>query len=85
MTQAKALFDAGELGRAVEELLREVNANPADTTRRTFLFEWLCFTGDWDRAEKQLDVIGHHTQAIQQQKGEGGQERDLLLPSRKGW
>ncbi len=61
MTQAKALFDAGELGRAVEELLREVKANPADTTRRTFLFELLCFTGDWDRAEKQLDVIGHQS------------------------
>jgi type VI secretion system protein ImpE len=59
MTQAKALLDAGKLGEAIEELTREVKAHPTDAARRTFLFEVLCFAGEWDRAEKQLDAIGH--------------------------
>ena len=67
MSQAKALFEAGRLDEAVEELLREVKANPNDISRRTFLFELSCFAGDWDRAERQLDVIGH-----QSEKAEAG-------------
>jgi len=31
--------------------------NPTDTRRRIFLFELLCFAGEYDRAEKQLDVL----------------------------
>src|SRR5262249_56600111 len=58
MATAKELFDAGQLRAAIEEVTREVKANPTDTARRTFLFELLCFAGEWDRAEKQLDVIG---------------------------
>jgi type VI secretion system protein ImpE len=58
MSQAKALLDAGQLGAAIEELTREVKANPTDTSRRIFLFELLCLAGDLDRAEKQLDVVG---------------------------
>lgn len=61
MSQARELFKAGDLTGAVEELTREVKANPGDTSLRTFLFELLCLTGDWDRAEKQLDVIGHQS------------------------
>jgi type VI secretion system protein ImpE len=59
VSQAKALFDEGRLGPAIEELTRGVKADPSDTGLRTFLFELLCFAGDWDRAERQLDVIGH--------------------------
>lgn len=61
MTQAKGLFDAGKLGAAIEALLGEVKANPTDAPRRTFLFELLCFAGEWDRAERQLDVLGHQS------------------------
>ncbi|HYO62042.1 MAG TPA: type VI secretion system accessory protein TagJ [Pyrinomonadaceae bacterium] len=61
MSRAKELFDAGRLDEAVEELLREVKANPNDVARRTFLFELSCFAGDLDRAERQLDVIGHQS------------------------
>lgn len=61
MMQAKALFEAGELGVAIEDLTRAVQADPADAARRTFLFELLCFAGEWDRAEKQLDVLGQQT------------------------
>lgn len=61
MAQAKELFEAAKLEEAIEQLISEVKANPTDTSRRTFLFELLCFAGDWDRAEKQLDVIGHQS------------------------
>ena len=61
MATAKELFDAGELGAAIEELTREVKANPGDLWRRTFLFELLCFAGEFDRAERQLDVVGHQS------------------------
>lgn len=59
--QGKALFEAGEVGAAIEELTRAVQADPTDAAGRTFLFELLCFAGEWDRAEKQLDVIGQQT------------------------
>jgi type VI secretion system protein ImpE len=51
------LFRAGRLNEAVEALSAEVRDDPTDARRRTFLFELLCFAGQWDRAEKQLDVL----------------------------
>ena len=59
MAEPKALLDAGKLGAAIEEVTRQVKEHPADASHRTFLFELLCFAGEWDRAEKQLDAIGH--------------------------
>jgi len=38
-------------------LSAELRNNPSDTRRRTFLFELLCFSGEYDRAEKQLAVL----------------------------
>jgi type VI secretion system protein ImpE len=61
MIQTKALFEAGKLNEAIEELLSDVKANPSDPARRTFLFELSCFAGDLERAERQLDVIGHQS------------------------
>jgi type VI secretion system protein ImpE len=54
---ARALFQAGRLAEAIESLGAEVRSNPLDAQRRTFLFELLCFAGEFDRAEKQLDVL----------------------------
>lgn len=54
---AKELFQAGKLNEAIDALGAELRTNPADTQRRTFLFELLCFAGLYDRAEKQLDVL----------------------------
>jgi type VI secretion system protein ImpE len=54
---AKELFQAGKLGEAVQALGVELRANPADAKRRTFLFELLCFAGEYDRAERQLDIL----------------------------
>src|SRR5436190_22877226 len=59
MDKAKELFAAGKLNEAIEELVREVKANPNDGANRTFLFELSSLAGDWERVERQLDVIGH--------------------------
>ena len=61
MPTAKELLDAGKLTRAIEAATAEVKANPTDVARRTVLFELLCFAGEWDRAEKQIDVIGQQS------------------------
>jgi len=51
------LFQSGQLDEAVKALTAEVRDNPSDPKRRTFLFELLCFAGDYMRAEKQLEVL----------------------------
>src|SRR5262249_9390055 len=61
MASVKELLDANELNAAIEELLKEVKENPADIERRTLLFELACFAGDYDRAERQLAVIGNQS------------------------
>jgi type VI secretion system protein ImpE len=66
MATAQSLFAAGQLGAAIEALGVELRSNPTDAQRRTFLFELLTFSGDWPRAEKQLDVLaknGHMAEA----------------------
>jgi type VI secretion system protein ImpE len=54
---ARELFDAGRLSAAIEQLNQDVRAHPADTQLRTFLFEALCFAGDYARAGRQLDTL----------------------------
>ena len=51
------MYQAGELSDAIASLGAELRSNPTDASRRTFLFELLCFQGAYDRAEKQLDLI----------------------------
>ncbi len=53
------LFAAGKLHEAVAALSQELRAHPLDSGQRCFLVELLCFTGDWERADKQLDTLGH--------------------------
>ena len=55
--KARALFEAGRLDDAVASLGQELRDNPSDARGRTFLFELLCFAGEFERAEKQLDVL----------------------------
>jgi type VI secretion system protein ImpE len=59
MNDAKLNLDKGNLTAAVEGAINLVKSNPTDPRARTFLFELSCFSGDWERAEKQLEVIGH--------------------------
>ncbi len=54
---ARELFQAGKLREAIQAIAAEVRDNPTDARRRTFLFELLCFEGDYDRAEKHLHVL----------------------------
>ncbi len=54
---ALSLYKAGQLGEAIDALGDELKKQPLDTRRRTFLFELLCFAGEYDRAEKHLDIL----------------------------
>jgi type VI secretion system protein ImpE len=54
---SREMYQAGKLDEAVQALGSELRNDPTDTKRRTFLFELLCFTGEYDRAEKQLDIL----------------------------
>lgn len=54
---ARELYHAGKLGAAIQALGTELRDNPTDAKRRTFLFELLCFAGEYDRAQKHLDVL----------------------------
>jgi Protein of avirulence locus involved in temperature-dependent protein secretion len=58
MNEAKELYEAGNLKGAIEAVIQIVKSKPTDTQARTFLFELSLFSGDWERAERQLDAIG---------------------------
>ena len=51
------LLQAGKLPEAIQLLATEVRDRPDDARRRTFLFELLCFAGDYGRAEKHLSLL----------------------------
>lgn len=53
------LYQAGDLPGAVTAALETVRAKPADVGARGFLCELLAFSGDWERVDKQLDLLGH--------------------------
>ena len=62
---AKQLLDAGKVHNAEVALAAHLRDHPTDTGSRTFLFELLCFSGQYDRAEKQLGVLsqgGHQAE-----------------------
>jgi len=54
---AQDLLKAGKLSEAISALVSQLKDNPADQRSRTFLFELLCFAGDYDRADKQLNIL----------------------------
>jgi type VI secretion system protein ImpE len=54
---ARDHLQAGKLREAIQALGVELRDNPTDARRRTFLFELLCFAGEYDRAEKHLNVL----------------------------
>lgn len=55
--RAKELYRAGKLDEAIQALSAELRDNPTDAQRRTFLFELLCFAGEYDRADKHLNFL----------------------------
>ena len=60
---ALELFQSGRLQAAIQALGEEVRQAPLDSKRRIFLFELLCFAGEYDRAEKHLDIVAGSNQA----------------------
>jgi type VI secretion system protein ImpE len=56
--KAEDLFREGKLEDAIRLLGSELRDDPSNAQKRTFLFELLCFSGEYDRAEKQLDLLG---------------------------
>jgi type VI secretion system protein ImpE len=57
VANANDLYRAGKLDEAIQALGASLRDDPTDSQRRTFLFELLCFAGEYDRAEKQLEVL----------------------------
>lgn len=54
---AKQLLEAGKVQAAEAALSAHLRDHPTDVASRTFLFELLCFSGQYARAEKQLGVL----------------------------
>lgn len=54
---SKDLIKAGRLSEAREQLIKEVKSFPTDLDKRTFLFQVLAFCGEWDKAERHLELI----------------------------
>ncbi|THB68069.1 MAG: SciE type virulence protein [Gammaproteobacteria bacterium] len=57
MTTATEYYQNGDLENAITAIQSEIKANPAATSKRAFLVELLCFAGELDRADKQLDIV----------------------------
>ena len=55
---AGELFRSCRLKEAITAALEEVRNNPTDAGRRLFLSELLCFSGELQRADNQLDAVG---------------------------
>jgi len=56
---AKELFAAGQLAEAITAAAEDVKRHPADVARRALLSELLSFAGELERADVQLDAMGH--------------------------
>ena len=57
VAEADRLYREGRLRDAIDALNGALREDPTDLRARTFLFELLCFAGDFDRARAQLDGI----------------------------
>jgi type VI secretion system protein ImpE len=55
------LVRAGKLTEALAVMVADVRDHPADVRKRTFLFELLCFAGQYERAEKHLNLLAQAT------------------------
>jgi type VI secretion system protein ImpE len=62
---ASALFKAGKLQEAIAAQTQQVRDDPADQSKRLFLFELLAFAGDLDRARRQIDALNYEEPDLQ--------------------
>lgn len=58
------LYQAGRLKDAIAALNGELRSKPTDADRRVFLAELLCFDGNLERADVQLDTTGVQQPAV---------------------
>lgn len=56
---AREHYQLGQLQEAIAAATEDVRKRPADPAPRIFLSELLCFTGDLEKADRQLDVLAH--------------------------
>ena len=56
---AGELYKAGRLAEAIEAQVQEVKASPLDQSKRLFLFELLAFSGELDRARRQVEALNY--------------------------
>ncbi|MEZ5065015.1 MAG: type VI secretion system accessory protein TagJ [bacterium] len=61
---AQDFWREGRLAEAIEAQIGEVKANPLDVDRRYFLFALFAFSGNLERAAKQLDALGTSDQKL---------------------
>jgi type VI secretion system protein ImpE len=59
MSTAQEHYREGRLREALKAATDDVRQRPTDSRRRTFLCELLCLAGDLERADRQLDAVGH--------------------------
>jgi len=57
VTEAHDFFQSGQLSDAVTAATQAVRNHPSDIEARSVLSELLCFSGDMERADKQLDAV----------------------------
>jgi type VI secretion system protein ImpE len=55
----KQLIDAGKVREALDMLAAHLRNKPTDTEARSALFELLCFAGEFERAEKHLNLLAN--------------------------
>jgi type VI secretion system protein ImpE len=53
----KELIAEGRLSEARAQLTADVKATPSNTGKRTLLFQVLAFLGEWEKADRHLDMI----------------------------
>jgi type VI secretion system protein ImpE len=59
MSKAQEHYREGRLQEAITAATDDVRQHPTDSGRRSFLCELLCLIGDLERADRQLDTLGH--------------------------
>lgn len=77
---AHEFFSAGRLSEAIDAQLADVKANPGDQAKRLFLFELAVFSGDLDRATRQIEALKYEEMDLQMA---AKNYRDLLESERK--
>jgi len=59
MSKSQDHYREGRLQEAITAATADVRQHPTDSGRRSFLCELLCLIGDLERADRQLDTLGH--------------------------